>query len=390
MSKKIIDNVKILYQMMDDGSMLLPDMPVVYRLMQVLGSPSWVDYDYIMSISGAAVRLSWQQGWAGHDGEPNQSTLFINGDELIEYKRVFSRLGVSYSTHYIIGKKTDKDKSNDDNIIWNTPQEAKKDIVNSINRGIPVIINEPYVTSLILGYEDDGSVLYGISIFAPKEGRVLPHNYNKIVNWENEIKKYFLISNYTPRCMDKELLTEVFETAVELARTVRIDKLGDTALGISAFDALAEQLVWDESFEVLEPDKRYEGEINWPYDKPKGYYSEDGARSLSDRFWKGYCDFLCMLYGYSSFSRFLKRQVDAGIAPEWSNELQKAAKYYDIACDYADRLWDYVTPDNKGVAKFKNKEVRYTFAAHMLRAKIYTIKAVEELDKLLAEEKCNI
>jgi hypothetical protein len=47
---------------MDDGNMLLPDMPVVFRLAQTLDAPEHVDYDYVMGISGAAVRLSWQQG----------------------------------------------------------------------------------------------------------------------------------------------------------------------------------------------------------------------------------------------------------------------------------------------------------------------------------------
>ena len=382
MSKKIIKDVKHLQQFMDDGSMLLPDMPTVYRLMQVLGAPSWVNYDYIMSISDAAVRLSWQQGWAAYDEEPNQGSSFINGDQLIEYKRAFSRLGISYSTHFIKGKKSIDDASNTSDIIWNTPQEAKIDIVNSLNNGIPVIINEPYVATLVLGYEDKGSILYGISTFAPSEGKISSNNYNKIIDWENEIRGYFLVNKFTQRLMDKELLTDTLKTAIQLARTARVEKLGDTALGISAFDALAEQLVWDESFEVLEPGQRYQGEINWPYDRPEGYYREDGARTLEDRFWAGYCDFLCMLNGYGNFANFLKDQAEGLIVPEWSEQLKKAAEHYDIACSYSGQLWDYVTPNDEGVAKFRNKDVRYAFAAHMLRAKIYTIKAVEILEKL--------
>lgn len=33
--------------------------------------------------------------------------------------------------------------------------------------------------------------------------------------------------------------------------------------------------------------------------------------------------------------------------------------------------------------KFKTSEVRYTFAAHMLRAKIYTQKALSQLDIII-------
>lgn len=46
-------------------------------------------------------------------------------------------------------------------------------------------------------------------------------------------------------------MTEVLQTAVSLARVTRSPELGDTALGISAFDAVAELMVWDEGFAVL-------------------------------------------------------------------------------------------------------------------------------------------
>jgi len=139
--------------------------------------------------------------------------------------------------------------------------------------------------------------------------------------------------------------------------------------------------VWDESFEPLEPGKRYEGNISFPYDRPQGYYREDGARTLGSRFWDGYCDFLCMLNGYDNFSRFLERY--AGVVPEWHDKLLQAAKDYHAACDYSGKLWQYVTPDDNGVAKFKDKDVRYAFAAHMLRAKVYTVRAVETLQQLI-------
>lgn len=45
----MIENVKELKQFMDDGSMLLPEIPVLLRLLQTLGAPEEVDYDYLMS-----------------------------------------------------------------------------------------------------------------------------------------------------------------------------------------------------------------------------------------------------------------------------------------------------------------------------------------------------
>lgn len=362
MESKIIAGVKPLAQFMDDGSFLMPEIPAVYRAIQALGCPAWVDYDYVLSLSGAAVRLSWQQGWASYDGLPNQSDLFFDGEEFTDIKLALNRLGVSHKLRRAaeVGIET-----------------ARREITDSLDRGIPVLLTDRSVC--VLGY--DGDSLLGVSTYADQNQRETPHNYNRFDDWESEIQAYFIIESYAPRGMDRRLLSDTLETAVKLATNTRIDKLGDTALGISSFDALAEQLVWDESFEPLEPGKRYEGKISFPYDRPEGYYREDGARTLGARFWDGYCDFLCMLNGYSNFARFLERY--AGVVPEWHEKLLEAATYYHAACDYSGKLWQYVTPDDNGVAKFKDKDVRYAFAAHMLRAKIFTVRAVEILQTLI-------
>lgn len=100
-----------------------------------------------------------------------------------------------------------------------------------------------------------------------------------------------------------------------MARTSECQQHPGAAMGLSAFDALAEMLVWDESFQIFNDDLSYTGEIPWPYHRPEGYWREDGAHSLADRFWAGYCDFLCMLNGYENMSRFLNKYAD--IVPEW-------------------------------------------------------------------------
>ncbi len=365
MSKKIIEGVRPLQQFMDDGSFLMPEIPAVFRAMQAINAPESVDYDYLLSISGMALRLAWQQGWAAYDGLPNQG-VFHDGDGEGVIKLAFDRIGVKYSVK----------KVSDAGI-----ERAKNDIKTSIDQDVPVlIIGGPHVYSTILGYSDDE--LYGVATFADAGKRIQPHQYNRIDDWQNKIKTYIMIDEYAPKAMDSGLLSDTLKTAVYLARAKHSEKSGDTAFGISAFDAVAELLVWDESFEMLQMGKRYEGKILFPYDRPEGYYRTDGARTLHDRFWAGYCDFLCMLNGYSNFSRFLEKY--AGVFPEWSERLKEAAKYYMRACDYSGELWNYVTPDDAGVAKFKEKDVRYTFAAHMLRAKIYTIKAVELLESIIS------
>ena len=144
--------------------------------------------------------------------------------------------------------------------------------------------------------------------------------------------------------MDDALLKDVLRTAVYLVRTTRHERWGDTALGISSFDAIAEMMVWDEGFDPLDTHTPYSGETSFPYDRPAGCCRTDSTGTLGKRFWAG---------------------------------------YYDSASLYSGELWQYVIPDDAGIARFKDKDVCYAFAAHMLRAKIHTIKAVETLEKRL-------
>ena len=370
MPEKFIQNVKPLQQFMEDGSFLMPEIPAVFRAMQAMGAPEFIDYDYLLSISGMAVRLAWQPGWAAYDGLPNQGVFMDGSDGMGVVKRALDRAGVRYAIKTIEDTDT-----------------ALNEIRGAIASGRPVLLNHPWVFAAVLGYSGDD--LYGVATFADKNKRVPPHEYNLLEDWRKESKLYILFDDYTPRPMDAALLMEILRDAVYLARTTRCELHGDTALGIASFDAVAEMMVWDEGFEPLDDNRnpkkrqRYEGELSFPYERPEGYYRTDGARTLSERFWAGYCDFLCMLNGYSNFGRFLDKY--AVLLPAHSERLREAVKYYCHACDYSGELWKYVTPDEKGAAKFKKKEVRYAFAAHMLRAKIYTIKAVEILEGVLKE-----
>lgn len=357
---KLIENVKPLQQFMEDGSFLMPEIPAAYRALQAAGAPDFIDYDYLLSVSGMAVRLSWQPGWAAYDGIPNQASEFFNGDPYAPIKLALDRSGTAYRLHMTIDTGIDR---------------AERDIIESVDRGVPVVVSGPSVMSAVTGY-DDGE-LFGVGTFMPQDKRDA-NGYNKLDGWRRELKAYFMIEKVGARTPDKALLGETISTAVALART---EAVGNAVCGIKSFDALSEMLVWDESFEPFGDSTKYSGKTPYPYDRSEGFWRDDGAHDLGSRFWAGYCDYLCMLNGYSNFSRFLDKYAFA--APEWESELRRAAGYYMRACDYSGELWNYVTPDDAGVLKFKNREVRYAFAAHMLRAKIYTVKAVEALEALL-------
>ncbi|MCL2463219.1 MAG: hypothetical protein FWF44_11180 [Defluviitaleaceae bacterium] len=362
---KFIEGVRPLQQFMDDGSFLMPEIPAVFRVLQALCAPDYIDYDYLLSVSGMAVRLAWQQGWAAYGGLPNQGA-FPEGDGLSVAELALQRAGAGYTAR----KMADVG-----------PDTAGREIKASLDREVPVLLwGGPHVCTAVLGY--DGEELFGVSTFADQNRRIAPYGYNQIENWREKAEAYILPDSFAPKPMDEALLGDVLRTAARLARVTHVDRLGDTAFGTASFDAVAELMVWDENFEPLTPGQRYEGELSFPYERPAGYYRTDGARTLGDRFWAGYCDFLCMLNGYANFSRFLDKYAD--VRPDWSEALREASRCYFRACDYSGALWSYVTPDDAGVAKFREPEVRYAFAAHMLRAKIYTIRAVEAMERVIS------
>lgn len=382
---KVITGVKQVRQFMDDGSMLAVSAGAMFRLLQSMGAPGYMDYDFIVSTSGAGARLTWQPGWAGWDEEPNQSTRLVNGDRLHEIRRGLAAAGIAYEACLLEDKRAWWEGGYTGDVTWVDVEKAEEDIRRSIDEGAPVLamgVFGPPEASPLTGYSADGSQLYGVTQ-AVQGNEVDPETgYAHAGDWRGNLCAYFRVREFTPRAIDKQLIKETIANMVYLARLGRVDKLGDTALGLAAFDALAEHLVWDEGFEGLPVNGEYEGKLSWQADMPDGYYRTDGARCLSPRFWAGYCDFLCMLNGFDNVSRFLRRAKD--VVPEWSDAIERAANYYFFSSEFSGDLWNYVTPDDAGVAKFGERDTRAIFGASMIKARQFAEKAVVILEGLLA------
>lgn len=280
MERKLIDGVKHLKQFMDDGSMLLPDIPVAFRLLQTMNAPNYMDYDYLLSISGAAVRLSWQPGFAAYEGEPNQSELFASGDRLSELRNLFNSTGLDVVIHLIKEKKSFWKENYSEPVTWTSQSKAKKIILNSINEDKPIMIWGPMKSMLVTGYENNGEILYGVGTMHEDMEVLEETNYVKVDNWEQDLKAVYEVISFEPIKPNKEVLYNTLKTAVTLARTQSQKELGNTALGLSALESVAEHMVWDESFEPLEIDKKYEGKITWPNLLCNGYYREKMEQEL--------------------------------------------------------------------------------------------------------------
>ena len=383
---KLIGGIKECHQFMgEEGNFLLPYAPVFLRLLESMNAPEYMDYSFVMSISGATTRLSWLEGWAQYKDEPNQSELFINGDRLIEVRKGFEGAGVDAKVYLNEAKKDWWKDNYSGDVTWVNGDKAKTDIIASIDKGIPVLahgIKSP--TCLIIGYENNGEKLHILHNYISDEEKKGETKYTTSNNnWQNDFTFYCIVNSFNPRKVDRKLLSEIMENVIYLAKS---EKYQNASVGLKSYESLAEHLVWDKGFEPLtfgEENKSddYTGELSWQYERPDGYYREDGARNLGDRFWAGYCDYLCMLNGFGNLHYFLMANKD--VVPEWSDDIVNAADDAMRIADYTGELWKYVTPDDDGVRKFKEADTRSIFAAHMIRSKIHHQRIVETFEKIL-------
>lgn len=169
----------------------MPEIPAALRALQALGAPDYMDYDFLMSITGMAVRLAWQPGWAAYQGLPNQA-VFPDGTGFDYALRAVDGAGAKYIV-----------KSLTDTVL------ARKEIQAAIDKGKPVLLDEPFVCSTVLGYKEN--VLYGVSTFAPPEERTQPYQYTPLNNWCEQTKRYVLIERLLPQPVDRQLLAQTIK-----------------------------------------------------------------------------------------------------------------------------------------------------------------------------------
>ena len=151
-----IAGVKPLAQFMEDGSFLMPEIPALLRALQAMGAPAAFDYDYLLSLSGMAVRLVWQQGWAEYRDTPNQGVFY--GKNVVEL--ALDRVGAGYT-------------------VRRFDNGAAEEVRRLLDSGRPVLMQGgAQAYAALLGYR--GNDFYGVSTFADASQRIAPHAYNRI------------------------------------------------------------------------------------------------------------------------------------------------------------------------------------------------------------------
>ena len=91
-------------------------------------------------------------------------------------------------------------------------ETAERDILASIDRGAPVLVQGPVSMRRVLGYRSGD--LYGVATFADAGEQVGPSQYNVFHNWRAETKAYIRHRRIYPRAMDEQLLRDTLRTAV--------------------------------------------------------------------------------------------------------------------------------------------------------------------------------
>jgi hypothetical protein len=317
---------------------LCPFAGALDAYLQYVGDPQ--DYDYLMGISGAAFRRLWNRDDGGN------IDLSRLGDE--PFRRVFDALGYAWR---------------------NVPadQEAMIQAIKaSLAQGRPAIsfgIIGPPETGLVVGYAEDGAVLYGWSYFQGQR-----ECYYEQRDWfetmsvnEDRSKSLILVGDrLSARPTAYEVLVASLKWALDLARTARRPNLPEHLSGLAAYDAWAD---------ALEVDADY----------PANNGGTKGARIMI------HGDQYVMIEERHEAARFLRRMKHVAPRPA-ADHLEAAAALYDQIGDSVTLLWPWpIDPGAGAMQALADPRTRRALARHVRAARDKEAEAADHLERALVE-----
>ncbi|MEM3907824.1 MAG: hypothetical protein QXZ17_13365 [Nitrososphaerota archaeon] len=251
-------------------------------------------------------------------------------------------------------------------------KSARKDIVSSIDRGIPVVaigVIGPPECCVVFGYEDDGEKLAGWNYFQTDEGYDPEKPFIK-KDWFKDTWGYILLKEKTRVPSARESGLEIFKAIVDHAYKGEVRR---AKVGFSAWEAMLNQLENDDFSQLsLLP--------------PGGIFTDDASwqNSVKGRFFV-YCDALCQIHERGVALSYYKKLSDE--VPEWRPELEQAISAWQECANYGGFLWKYMSMDNAGLEKFRSLELRKTLADEGRRAMGKDIEAISHIKRILEREK---
>jgi hypothetical protein len=300
----------------------------LYSLLQYLKDPC--DYDYIMGVSGAAFRRTWNRD----DGGNVDFSYF--GEE--PFRAILEALGYKYRM------VPPKDKA--------VMIQALKE---SLAQGRPVLafgIVGPPECGIVAGYDKDGEVLIGYSYFQdPKPGYYEQADWFTKADWHG-VTGFIVLGEQKARPAERAVLISSLDRAI---RFERMKRLGPKhSAGLAAYDDWAKGLEVDAD------------------------YPKDDAKVMGTRIMV-HGDQCVMLEERRDAAKFLRRM--AKTAPEAAEELDAAAALYDAVSDLGPKTWPWgdryadVGPD------LVDPAARRAIAAAVRTAREKEAEAVGHLEK---------
>lgn len=323
-----------------------PFCGALHAWLEFTGDPS--PYDYLMGVSGAAFRRTWNRDDGG-----NVDLMYFAPEP---HRRAFEALGYAWS-----------EVPGDRDAFLAAVRE-------SLAAGRPVIafgIVGPPEACLITGYDRGGDVLIGRSFFqdvpdlAGAAGTE-PSGYFRQERWHAETDNHagfaaLVVGERGPRPDAREVLASALEWAVRLERTPLWEGIPEHVCGLAAYEA------WADGLAIAA-------------DYPPGDAQVLGLRQMV------HADQTTMLVERRDAARFLRRMADA--APEAGASLCAAADAYEEVANQAPGVWLWgwgfdIGPEvGRDLAK---PGVREGIAKHVRKAQEAEERAVEHLEQALQD-----
>ena len=291
------------------------------------------DYDFLMSVTGAAFRRLWNRD----DGGNVDLSYFREPP----FQRVFDALGYEWKSYPV------------------DRESMLAGVCESLSRGIPAIsfgILGPPEAGLVAGYDRGGEVLYGWSYFQDQN-----QNYYEKRDWfetmdKNAFHGLIVLGNRTAaRKSIREVIKPTLEWALDLALTVRRPERPDHISGLAAYDSWADALEIDADYPPLD------------------------AKTLE---WRAmiYGDQSTMLWERHEAAVFLHKAAQD--CPEAGEALDTAADLFEKVSGTISAIWPWgYSSNNEAIPGLIDPKVRRELAEAVRTAKTFEVQAVNELEK---------
>lgn len=305
-----------------------------------------IPYYKVLGSSGVAFRFTINPGeW----DFGNYSIRNISPEQYEPVRRAFSSAGYAYKL-----------------IECNRYQEDAANIIDSIERGIPVLafgVVGPSDTCIITGYDDGGEVLLGWSTYQDiPDDHPYPHDstgYFRKSGWHDATSGYILIGEKMDVPEPRKVYLETLKWAVSL---MRMPKMGNKITGLDGLRLWAEEMTQER------------------------YFPPEDNDVLGQRYVSAAIN-MTMLRDHCLAKPFLQQVIDE--VPDFQPELSQAIDCYNQVIQLRNSM-DLLIADNFAEAAMKaiaDPEIRRAYADQILKIRDAEEQAAQRIEHLLLRAK---